>query len=98
MALPHVISDKVLKGERAGQALQQNFEELDSQLKRLTNLGNQESPDFTFPNFFDLSIDTAPVAPDAGTLRVFVEDNGAGKARLVVMDTNGVKTTLATET
>jgi hypothetical protein len=98
MGLPHVITKGVIESDKAAQAFQQNFEELDGRLARLSNPGKTPDSGNPLPNVFDLSIDDAPVNPEAGTLRIYVRDNGAGKAQLVVKDSSGVVTVLATET
>lgn len=48
-------------------------------------------------DYIEISEMTAPAAPGANKARLYVEDNGSGKTRLVVLFPSGAAQVLATE-
>ena len=93
-AFPHVITPGVLASDKAAAALMQNFEHLAANNRKVFVDGREVQQ----IQLGDFTIDDLPPNPDPGTLRLVAIDNGAGKAKLIVLDANGVQTVLATET
>jgi hypothetical protein len=97
--LPHAITNKLMKSDHAGTAIQQNLDSLLGGLRRLGidlgSVGGGE-PGGLFDG--DFPIEEDPPLPEPGTLRLTCIDDGTGKAQLVVIDSSGVQTALVTET
>jgi hypothetical protein len=96
--LPHFITEQVLRGPKGAAALEQNFEQVMALITELQKLLVPSEDEVADLAPIDLAIDEEPDAPEPGTLRLYVRDDGFGKAQLVVSDSNGVGTVLLTET